>query len=889
MKFLFAIPVIAAVMATGLSAPAAGATETPETTWAQFSDSDVTAAQLAKARAKRGKSKASDVVVINKPAPSDRVRDQASSGPAVIPDPTGPTTGETMPAPDGGFTGVSYADTAGFGWGYYPPDTDGDIGINHYVQIVNAAVGIFDRDGNVLAKFPTYDLFGGMSNACATDNSGDGIVQYDQFADRWLISQFAVESGSPYYECIAISKTPDPTGAYYRYAFAYNEFPDYPKIGVWPDGYYVTYNMYGPTFESKFCAWERDRMLIGASARQVCFNRSEEFSLLPSDVDGPNPPPVGAPNYLVGESWASDEELVMYKFAVNWVNTSSSSLTGPIAISVNRFNWACTGSNDRLPCVPQPGTSQMLDAVGGRMMYRLAYRNDGGVESLVANHTVAMDEQLLPDQLGVGWYELRDLDQPAPTVHQQGTTADPDGTTSRWMASLAKDGDGNIALGYSRGGSTVAPGIALTGRLAADPLNQMTQTEQVVGPITGGVQTGTAARWGDYTSMQIDPVDDCTFWYTNQYMAPGQTDRSWRTWVTNFAYPGCDHKPAAPSAPPTGVSAVAGDASASVSWTAPSISEPIVGYEVTSVPGGKKCWTWTTSCVVPGLTNGDLYSFTVQTYNVAGSSSASDPSNTVKPVGKPSAPTSVKAVAGQRTATISWGAANPNGLPLLGYTVTSVPATAGCTTTGLSCTVSGLTYGVSYTFTVYAANSLGAGAGASAAPVVSRFVGDPAITVSPAVVKPGRKVTIALSGSNAACQATFTLGSSSKTLQVGSGSVSTTIVAPKPNKKYPVTATQGGNACVTKTVTSSVRVKGPWIDGPNKAKKGATKKFIAKEFRKRKNLTWRVLRNGKLVKKVTKKTTSKGRSTLKYKFRKKGTYTIKAKQKGRSAKISVKV
>ncbi|MBK6764699.1 MAG: hypothetical protein IPG68_16170 [Micrococcales bacterium] len=465
------------------------------------------------------------------------------------------------------------------------------MGPNHYVQMVNLVFQIFNKSGtSLLGPSNSNVLWAGFGGDCQTQNSGDPIVQYDQFADRWLISQFAI-NGNSYRECVAISQTPDPTGAWHRYAFAYNELPDYPKFGVWPDGYYVTYNMFqliSPPNNynftgAKVCALDRSAMLAGGAATQQCFDRAQEWALLPSDADGTTPPPAGSPNYVLAEHWSDQTKLTMYKFAVDWATPANSALIGPTQINVNAFVWACLNTGFA-PCVPQSSTGQKLDSLGNHLMYRLAYRNFGDHESLVANHSV----NITNTQTGIGWYEIRSPGATNPVVHQQGTTADPNGTTYRWMGSLAQDKLGNMALGYSTSSSTTFPGIRYVGRLSGDPLNTMPQAESTV--IDGtGAQTGTAGRWGDYSAMHTDPIDNCTFWYTNEYLAAtGPTP--WRTRLANFKYPNCTGSATTPGAP--SVTAAPSDQKVDVSFTnAPNGDMPVVSYTVTATPGGATCTT----------------------------------------------------------------------------------------------------------------------------------------------------------------------------------------------------------------------------------------------------------------------------------------------------------
>jgi hypothetical protein len=407
-----------------------------------------------------------------------------------------------------------------------PPDPNSAVGPNHIVEVVNSAFAIFDKTGTpVYGPVQTNTLWSGFGGGCQSNNDGDATVAYDRLADRWIISQFSV-STTPYLQCVAVSTTGDPTGSYYRYSFQYANFPDYPKLGVWPDAYYTTFNMFknGTTFSGpEVCAYNRAKMLAGQAATQQCFQLGTQYGgLLPSDLDGSTAPPAGSPNYVVGFGTNS---LQLWKFHVDWTTTTNTTLTGPTTISVAAFSPACGGGT----CIPQSGTTQQLDSLADRLMYRLAYRNFGDHESLVVNHSVVAGSSV-----GVRWYELRSPNA-TPTVYQQGTYA-PDGSY-RWMGSAAMDHNGDIALGYSRSSSSLFPGIAYTARLAGDPLGQMTQGEGTL-VNGGGSQNGGLSRWGDYSSMSIDPSDDCTLWYTNQYLT-STGSFNWHTRIGSFKLSGC--------------------------------------------------------------------------------------------------------------------------------------------------------------------------------------------------------------------------------------------------------------------------------------------------------------------------------------------------------------
>jgi hypothetical protein len=424
---------------------------------------------------------------------------------------------------------------AGLGLGQYgfnmqgaPPDTNGAVGATQYVQWVNLEFAIFDKTTHALVSGPSEGntLWAGFGGGCQNNNDGDPIVLYDKAAQRWVFSQFSVTT-QPYLQCIAVSTTSDATGTYHRYSFKYNNFDDYPKMGVWPDAYYETFNMFagGISFVgADACAYDRAAMLAGTAATQVCFQQPVSVGgLLPSDLDGSTPPPAGSPNYLL---YYGTNNLNLFKFHVDFATPSNSTFTGPTVINVAAFTPLCGGGT----CVPQPNTTNPLDSLADRLMYRLAYRNFGTHESLVVNHSVAVNG----GGGGVRWYEIQNPSG-TPTLAQQGTFA-PD-SSYRWMGSIAMDQAGDIALGYSvSDGTSVHPSIAYTGRVPSDPAGTMGAEVNVV---TGtGSQTGNLNRWGDYSAMQIDPVDDCTFWYTQEYMKTTGSF-NWNTYIVNFKFPSC--------------------------------------------------------------------------------------------------------------------------------------------------------------------------------------------------------------------------------------------------------------------------------------------------------------------------------------------------------------
>jgi hypothetical protein len=411
-----------------------------------------------------------------------------------------------------------------------PPDPNGDVGPNHYVQIVNTAIAVFDKQGGLLfGPVPTNTLWSGFGGDCEATNDGSGLVKYDRMADRWVVSQFSV-TGSAFLECVAVSTTPDPTGSYARYAFAYNAVNDSPKMAIWPDAYYFTFNMFINTgfAGAKVCAYDRAAMLAGHRPTQQCFDTVRLGGLVVGDLDGPTAPPEGAPAKVVSLA-ASNSDLAFWRLHVDWAAPNNSTFVGPTLIPVQSYVPLCSG---QASCVPQPGVTTQLDGLDDRLMYRAQYRNLGGHEALLVTHNVQAS-----GGGGMRWYELRDLQATTPTVFQYGTYA-PD-ANYRWAGSIAMDGSGGIAMGYSISSSTIEPGIRYTGRLASDALGTMGQAEGTL--IDGtGVQSGSShlTRWGDFSALAVDPVDDCTFWYTAEYMKT-TGEFNWNTRIGSFQLPGC--------------------------------------------------------------------------------------------------------------------------------------------------------------------------------------------------------------------------------------------------------------------------------------------------------------------------------------------------------------
>jgi hypothetical protein len=493
------------------------------------------------------------------------IQDEVSSSSA------GPTP--SIASPSLTFEGLSNQDNFNiYGFRVAPPDPVGAVGPNHYVEMVNLTFAVYDKAGTRLAGPSAIgDLWAGFAIPDCTDASGDPVVLYDRQADRWILSQFTTSGLAnttlPFYNCVAVSQTGDPTGAYYRYAFNTTDggkffFPDYPKYGVWNDSYLLTSRDFGPTVEYGISVYalEKEKMVAGdPSARAVKFFLDSDLvdlhlmgdGLLPADIDGRVPdnngnnanhaaPIVGTMDsgFVYG---APFDGLNIFELMVRWNKVPDATLTLVSQLHVADFDsvYPCIGSRS---CIPQPGiaNNRWLDvlSIRQRPTYRLAFRDFGDYQTMVTNQSVEARDH----QAGVRWYEIRRKNG-VYSLFQQGTYAPNDGV-HRWMGSVAMDKKGNIALGYSvSNATTVFPGIRYTGRLDGDPAGQMTLGEGTI--INGtGAQVTVNNRWGDYTSMNVDPNDDCTFWYVNEYYQVtgviGVNTVPWQTRIGSFKLPGCN-------------------------------------------------------------------------------------------------------------------------------------------------------------------------------------------------------------------------------------------------------------------------------------------------------------------------------------------------------------
>ncbi len=352
-------------------------------------------------------------------------------------------------------------------------------------------------------------------------------------------------------------RLPIPPAAYFLYDFITpgNNFPDYPHFGVWPDAYYMTTNQFffGGSFNGAGAfAFERAKMLVGNPAAAMIYFNLDFAShpegiggLLPADLDGVSAPPAGAPNpmaYFTANEFGEPADAIrLFNFHADFaVPANSTFLERPGSpLPVAAFNPITPSGQDDIPQPPPSGASSMLDAIADRLMFRLQYRNRGGFESLVVDHTVDADATAA-FRAGVRYYELRNGALGGVYAVNEQATFSPD-ATHRWMGSAAIDHQGNLAVGFSASSAAVFPSIRYAGRLTTDPPNGLFQGEATL--IAGtGVQTSTNSRWGDYSALTVDPVDDCTFWYTTEYYTAASQAASsvgWLTRVGSFKFPSC--------------------------------------------------------------------------------------------------------------------------------------------------------------------------------------------------------------------------------------------------------------------------------------------------------------------------------------------------------------
>src|SRR5690348_952930 len=495
--------------------------------------------------------------------------------------------------------------------GLISPDENLSVGINttganpatQIVDVVNTSYTIFTASGQGVKSGYLNGLFAGLTTSmCSSVNGGDPIALFDKLDGRWIISQLAYNSTyTDDHLCLAISQTSDATGAYDAYDFSFgSNLPDYPKLAVWPDGIYFSANIYasnGSTLQfqgAQACSFPRGYVTIPPPSGQITFSCSSGsdagiYNILPADLEnlpGTVSLPSGSDYYMqyvenIGPGAGND--LRIYQF-----NPNSGLLNIVSDLTVNDYHDACGGGT----CIPQTGTTQQLDSLGDRLMYRLSYRGYGDHDQMVVNHSVQINSS--DNQTGVRWYVIR-RDQGGPFYVNKESTFSPDVSAYRWMGSIAQNKNGDLGLGYSTSGVTSVPGIAVTG--LKNGIDTLMEQEQRMYNGSDQSHQGTYSRWGDYSSMSVDPTDDCSFWYTNEYVKPAvlSFDFLWNTVIGKLSFGDCSGS-ASPgfslsaNAPTTRTVNPGGNASYSITVTPASGYNGVVDLSVGSgCPTGAAC------------------------------------------------------------------------------------------------------------------------------------------------------------------------------------------------------------------------------------------------------------------------------------------------------------
>jgi hypothetical protein len=646
----------------------------------------------------------------------------------------------------------------GAGW---PPDPNGDVGPSNYVQTVNTSIGIYSKTGTPQALTTFDDLFsqGHTGTPCDSFNQGDPVALYDPFGGRFIVTDFAWSNFStgPFYQCIAVSKTGDPvSGGWNFYAWqteSGSSLPDYPKLGVWPDGIYMSANIFASTGSEAFqhvqvWAFNRQQMEAGDPAAQaVTFSVAKTvggvsvFSLLPSNArQVTGAPPAGSPNYFA--SIYGSYAIRTWKFHVDWTTPANSTFTGPTNTSISTFS---VGPSD----VPERD-GNTLDTLSYRLMMQNQYTNLGGRESLWLTHTVGNGGSVAQ----VRWYELPVTGGAIGAVRQQSTWA-PD-SLNRFMPSLAVDKNGDMAIGYSVSDASMYPALRYSGRLAGDPLNQLTQGEGTIVQ-GGGFQCCTFSdgstnhRWGDYSAMTIDP-DGCTFWYTNEYYDAHPTTLAgddWLTRIASFQLPGCSSSTqAAPTV--SGFSPASGAVGSSVTVTGTGFTGATsVKFNGTSASFTVNGDTQVTATVPTGAKTGPI------SVTNAGGTGTSTASFTVSPVAAAPTISSFSPVSGAAGTSVTVTGANFTGASFVKFNGAAASFSVVSDSQVTATVPAGATSGP-----ISVTNSAGTGTSASSFTVTTTTAGPTITSISPTSGPVGTLVTITGSGLAGATSVRFGNGAS---------------------------------------------------------------------------------------------------------------------------------
>jgi hypothetical protein len=518
--------------------------------------------------------------------------------------PQPPQRSAPAPAPLTTFDGLDFA-TWGAG---HPPDTNGDVGPNYYIQTINTSIGVFRKSDGVRVAAFTFNTFmsqGHFGNLCDTNNFGDPVVLYDSFEDRWIITDFAFQLSSGNvvnppgsFQCFAVSMNGDPvTGGWNFYSInTTGGLGDYPKLGIWPDGLYMSVNMFGypsgaPFQDTRLYALNKAQMYAGSpTVKVVSFDLpSDQFTVIPANARlQTGTPPTGSPNYFASV-WNFLDSVQIWKFHVDWDHLPLSTVTG--ASDATAASW--WEQYSRSGTSTAPTTANFNDTLYPRLMVQNQYSNLAGAESLWLSHTVGAGNpgpaNVTSAQSAVRYYQVNVTGGTVAASLPQAFTYSPDATVFRYMPSVAVNRAGDLAMGYTTSNATTNPTLSYAGRLAADAPNTITFSEQLLFAGTGS-QSGTCGttctRWGDYSAMTLDP-DGCKFWYTNEYYAT--TGLNHQTRIGAFVYPSCTPVGAGGSVQGT-VTAAAGGApisGATVSLGArTTTTNASGGYTFSGIPAG---------------------------------------------------------------------------------------------------------------------------------------------------------------------------------------------------------------------------------------------------------------------------------------------------------------
>ena len=494
-----------------------------------------------------------------------------------------------------------------------PPDTVGDVGPNHFVQAVNQSVSTIQvlskATGQVLKTFTLESLT--TASPCRSGFC-DPVVNYDRVADRWILSELPGSGGNV---CVYVSQTPDPTGAYYAYSFAVEgSTTDYPKYGVWPQngnaGSYLMGANAGSSGRDVF-AFDRAKMLTGQPATFQKFSvpnlPNSGFQLvLPSTMQGPTAPPNGEPALFLrprddeaqDNAHTSYDLLEMWTLTVDWATPSNSKLQQLTSLQMSDYDMTLCGLGGTWNCMPQPGTGQKIDPIREPLHFPFVYRNFGDHQSLVGTFVEDSDGT---DHAALRWFELRKTAPGGWTLFQEGVVGG-EANVHRSIGSITMDASGNIAMGYTRTGTNAPyyPSLYYRGRLASDPLGTMPQGEFPIADATTSKTDN--ERYGDYAGIGIDPVDDCTFWFTSEYGGQGNTK------VAAFKFDACGCAGVVPA--PNASASAPRDNRIDVSWNDSSdagATQYTVWRSLTA--GGPYTQIATVPDSSPGSANGPSYTY----------------------------------------------------------------------------------------------------------------------------------------------------------------------------------------------------------------------------------------------------------------------------------------